>query len=664
MFIRKANNITRRYSSYATKLSINTLKILSLETILNANSGHPGIVLSAAPILYSLFRNHLNINPNDPNYFNRDRFVMSAGHGSALLYSILLACGTNLFTIDDLKKFRQFNSKTPGHPEPTSIPGIEVATGPLGQGFAMGVGMAIAEAHLAAHLNNVNKLIDHYTYVFVGDGCLQEGIVYESAAIAGNLSLNKLIVLYDSNDIQLDGKVSQASSTNIKQMFKSLNWNYIKVKKGDDIYAISSAIAAAKKSNKPTLIECKTIIGKDTSLENSHKCHGTPFDIKEIRNLRKKLKYNEKPFFINEAVYRDFKKMIDRVHKNQTLFNINLQNLEKNDINLYLEMINVMNNDFKFDVEWFNVIKTKKQESTRQIISEIIQPIIKNNESFLVGSADVSSSTKVLYTNDDLINKKDYFSHNIPYGVREFAMTAINNGITAHGGLKSMCSTFLAFSDYAKSAIRLSAISKIPALNIYTHDSITVGEDGPTHQPIEQLWSLRMIPNSYTFRPSNKVETIAAFNYWIKSKDKPINIIGSRSPFLQYDCLYDDAIRGAYVIHQCEKHKITLYATGSEVPLAIDVAKKLKRKGYPTRVVSIPCLELFLEQDSKYINSILDKSKKISIEYGSTICWNKYVDYAIGIDQFGASGRANDIIKHFKLDASGILDKIMKWIKK
>lgn len=647
-----------------SKISIDCLRALSLDQIANANSGHPGIALGAAPIFYTLFKYHLNVCPMTPDFFNRDRFIVSAGHASSLVYATMLCAGYKSLTINDLKNFRKINSKTPGHPEPHLLPGIEISSGPLGQGIAAAVGMAIAERKHANMFNVFGNLIDHYTYCFHGDGCLEEGVAYEAINLAGRLRLNKLILLYDSNKIQLDGKVSDSTSLKTKKFFESCGWNYIYIRNGNNVSKINAAISKAKRSSKPTVIEINTTIGFGSPKEGSNTCHGSPFNTREVEKMKNKWGYTNKRFEVPESVNEDFTNVIlKRADKLLNNFYKELRVLEFKDTKLYNQYIKMVNNEIEFDLEWFKDIKFKEFNSTREIVGELVNVLVKNISTLIVGSADVSSSTKIGTNSMNTFSFLNYSGQRINYGVREFAMASIVNGMTAHGSIKAIGSTFLSFSDYNKAAIRLAAIGQIPSINVYRHDSITVGEDGPTHQPVEQIASLRLIPNHYLFRPCNLYESLYALKFALHSKTAPVTIVTSRGAFKQYQTKgFEDVTKGAYVISNepNKSYHLTLIATGSEVETAIEVQDLLARKQIFARVVSAPCLELFDKQDKNYINKTLGNKPIVSIEYGVTATWYKYVDLAIGIDEFGRSGNANDIVKYYRLTPKDIVTKICK----
>ena len=644
-----------------SKITIDCLRALSLDQIANAESGHPGVALGAATTFYTLFKYHLNIYPNTPDFFNRDRFVVSAGHASSLLYATMLCAGHKNIKINDLKQFRKLGSITPGHPEPNLLPGIEITSGPLGQGIAAAVGMAIAERKLANMFNIYGRVIDHYTYCFHGDGCLQEGVAYEAINLAGNLKLNKLILLYDSNKIQLDGKVSDSTSMKVRKFFHACGWNHIYVKRGNSVSAIKKAISAAKCSSKPTVIQINTIIGYGSQKAGLNTCHGSPFTKEEVRIMKRHWKYDYAPFSIPNSVKSDFTDFINkRGSQKLTNFYSEVNLLEKRDIACYNSLIKIIDSQIAFDSNWFKNIKFKPKTATRQIVGELVNILVQNIPTLIVGSADVSSSTKIGSNSMSVFSSANYAGQRINYGVREFAMAAITNGIVAHGGMKAIASTFLPFMDYNKSAIRLAAIGHIPSINIYSHDSITVGEDGPTHQPIEQISSLRLIPNHYTFRPYNVTESIEALKFAINSKKSPVTIITSRSGFEQIEVDSKNIEKGAYVISpSTDKYKLTIIATGSEVATAITVQELLKRKHIDSRVVSAPCLELFEDQPQQYINHILGDKPVVSIEFGSTSPWYKYVDLSIGIDEFGRSGNAKDVVSYFKLTPQKIVSRIV-----
>lgn len=641
--------------TYDENLAVNTLRVLAASAITKAKSGHPGIALGAAPIMYELFVNQMNHSPKFLNYYNRDRFILSAGHGSSLLYATMLLCGFKSIKMDDLKQFRQIDSKTPGHPEPSILEGVEVTTGPLGQGIAMAVGMAIASKKAANLIGS--DLINNKIYCLFGDGCFQEGISYEAFAIAGRLKLNNLIMLYDYNGIQLDGKVVNTTTIDVKKYFNALEWDVIET--NDSLKKLSKAFAKAKKAKRPVVILCKTTIGFGSDLAGTNKIHGSPLNDEQLKKLKQTLNFDYPDFVIPEELKCIPELINKRVDSCVNEFNTNLQKLEKSDMTKYhLAVDLIQDQKASFDIKWFDKSKFASKEATRNIAGQVLAIIAQHNPNLVISIADVFSSTKIGLKSSKFITAKNWDGQNLNCGVREFAMAAINNGITAFGGLKAMGSTFMSFSDYNKAAIRLAAISKIASINVYSHDSITVGEDGPTHQPIEQLQTLRMIPNHFVFRPCSTIDTIVAFEWAIKSRHTPSTIITSRSAFDQVNVSYDEAKKGGYVIYKpSNKHVLTIYATGSEVAQAIEVAKQLKK---PTRVVAINSFELLNKQDKKYLKTIFDSSKKVSLEYGVTTAWYKYVDLAIGVDKFGVSGKSVDVINKMKLSTNDIVNLINK----
>lgn len=646
------------------KLAANTLRALSANEITKAKSGHPGIALGAAEIMYELFANQMNTCPVDPDYVNRDRFVLSAGHGSSLLYATMLLCGYKNISMSDLKNFRQLDAKTPGHPEPHLLKGVEVTSGPLGQGIAMAVGLAIASQKMANLFNTPKiELFNNYTYCLFGDGCFEEGISYEAIAIAGRLKLNRLIMIYDYNQIQLDGKVSDSTTFDTVKYFKAMGWNVVRCNNGNDLRQVKLAFAKAKLSKtKPTVIIAKTVIGLGSVNANSNKSHGSPLSEEQVVLLKKTLKYDYPDFTIPDSLKPIADRVIERTYKKVNAFNEKLERLEKTNPELYKKLMDAVDkNKFNFNHKWFDRESFPEKESTRKLCGNFLQPIALSNQNLICSIADLSSSTMMKVVNSPKIVAKDWEGQNLDCGVREFAMGAINNGINAYGGLKALGSTFMSFSDYNKAAIRLAAISRIPTINVYSHDSITVGEDGPTHQPIEQLWTLRLIPNHMVFRPTSAIDMVVAWEWAMKSKETPISIITSRATFNQVNVDYEIAKHGAYVVRSDKRHKVTLYASGSELPLALDVASQLK---VPSRVVAINSLELLLQQEPDYIESIFDKSKKVSIEFGVTGPWYEYVDLAIGTNSFGLSGKPDDVVKRFGLTCSQIVNKINKWLDK
>ncbi len=625
--------------------SIKALMMLGVHSIRKANSGHPGIVLGASPIIYTLYTKHLKIYPIQPDWINRDRFIMSAGHGSAMLYSINHLSGYNI-SISDLEMFRNF-SKTPGHPERSLEDGIETTSGPLGQGIANAVGLAIAEEHLREKFNqDDSKIINHNTYVFCGDGDLQEGISYEALSLAGHLKLNKLIVLFDSNDIQLDGKVSSSFSENTKMKMEAMGFNYILVKDGMNPSKIDEAINKAKKStNKPTFIEFKTTIGFGTSLSGTSEVHGKPLHEKEISDLESKLEWNFKPFHIPKSVYEDFKiNVIDRGIVEYSKWKGELENFKESFPKKHLSFMEYgsMKNKKAFDVFVNEIYNLKSSnEATRVSGGKILSIASKLYPNLIGGSADLSSSTKVMGLDGDF-SYKNRLGRNINFGVREHAMGSITNGINLHGNLRAFCSGFFVFTDYMKPAIRLAAIMKLPTIFIMTHDSIAVGEDGPTHQPVEQIVGLRSIPNLLVFRPGNAVEVAASYEMALSSKDKPSLIILSRQNLKPSTGDRYGSHKGAYIISN-EKKQLNgiLLASGSEVGLAIEAQKQLFKLNIDVRVVSFLSMEVFESQDIEYKKKILpDRTKMLAIEAAHPLSWYKYTRNVIGVKNLAKAAMA------------------------
>lgn len=645
--------------------TINAIKALSIAEISKAKSGHPGIALGAAAILYTLYNNHLKIDVTNPKWINRDRFVMSAGHGSSLLYATLYMSGFDL-SIKDLKNFRQLDSITPGHPEYNITPGVDCSTGPLGQGFATAVGMAAAQKHLQEKFNG---LLNYRIYVLCGDGDLMEGISYEAASLAGHLKLNNLIVLYDSNDVTLDNNLKASFSEDVLKRFSSMGWNTDTVNDGNNPVLIDDAISKAKiKNDKPTIIKIKTTIGKDSMLEGTNKVHGSPLTKEDIRQLRDKLHFDT-DLFSNISSLR--KEMANHIR----LRNLHDKKVWDNKYNLFLKssseetkrFLDSLSNDKRYDIlKLFNDFNFDDDE-LRNINGKIMNVIANNYPSFLGGSADVSSSTKTKLTSFDDFSASNYGGKNFNFGVREHAMGAFVNGV-ALSGLRPFASTFLAFSDYLKPSIRLASLMNIPVVNVFTHDSIMIGEDGPTHQPIEQLAMLRSIPNHYVYRPCDAKEVIGSWQT-ILNNDKSSSLIIARNKCKLLENTDAHLVKkGAYIVRK-EKKKLfgIIIATGSEVALAIKIADKLYKKGMDLRVVSMPCMELFEEQPSSYKEEILPVGyKTFVIERASKFGWHRYVyndKYIMGVDTFGYSGKSEDVLKRLKLDEESVYRRIEKLLK-
>lgn len=643
--------------------AVNTLRMLSVDQIENANSGHPGLPLGAAPMAYALFKNHLVRDSKDLNWKNRDRFVLSAGHGSALLYSLFYLFDYGL-SLDDLKNFRQLDSKTPGHPEYGHTRGVEATTGPLGQGIAMAVGMAIAEEKLAALYNKDDlKLVDHYTYALVGDGCLMEGISNEASSLAGTLKLDKLIVLYDSNKISIEGSTDLAFSENVCDRYKALGWDTFVVHDGNDLDEINAAIEEAKKSDKPALIEVKTKIGYGSPREDSAKAHGEPLGKEDRKSTREFFGLPDEDFYVDEDVKAHFQKIVEenteKVNEKKKIEEEYAKKYPK-EYEDYLAAFNLEKKELLEDSYYDSF---DKDMATRAISGEVLNKIAKDNIHIFGGSADLGPSNKTMLKGEEYFSADNRLGRNITFGVRENAMGAITNGILLHGGLRTYASTFLVFSDYLKPTIRLAALMNLPNVYIFTHDSIGVGEDGPTHQPIEHLAMLRSIPGIVVIRPADGRETAASLNLAFNSKNTPFVLALSRQNLPQLENSSRDVYRGAYIIkkEEGELEKIVI-ATGSEVSLALEAAKGLKG----VRVVSMPSMEMFDAQSSDYKEEILPSNinKRISLEALSSFGWHKYIGIkgmAISIDTFGASGKGAEVFERFGFTKESIRRKIQEF---
>lgn len=653
--------------------TINSIKVLALDMIDKAGSGHPGIVLGAAPIIYALYKDHLKAIPSNSNWINRDRFVLSAGHGSALLYSLLYHAGYDI-DIEELKHFRELNSLTPGHPEYRVTPGVDASTGPLGEGIGMAVGMALAERYLRT-ISNIEKknsnLIDYYTYCLCGDGDLMEGISYEALSFASAQNLNKLIILYDCNHVSLDSDTTNTFTEDIEIRFEALNFNILNVKNGNDYNEISKAIKQAKKSNRPTIIICNTTIGKDSLLEGTNKVHGKPLSKEDLNSIKTKYKITNESFTVSQEVLNYFQNTINtRVGEAYKKWEEEYISIKESDnIGLH-SLINLLERNtfvIDFDDTKFK-ISDEYNEELRESNHKIMNFISPKNPFFLGGSADLSSSCKTNLDKSSIQSEDNPVGKNIYFGVREHAMGAILNGM-ALSNLKVFGSTFLSFSDYQKPAIRMSALMNLPVTYIFTHDSVYVGPDGPTHEPVEQLTMLRTIPNFITFRPADINEIMGSWEYILKnncptalviSKEKRSKNKNTNAKFVKY---------GAYMIRK-EKYHLDgiIIATGSEVEMAMDISKELFTMGIDTRVVSMPSMELFLKQNPKYEEQLLPKDvPTFVIEAGSSIIWNRFAtkpEYIFGVNRFGMSGKTDEVIRYLKIDKNTILEKIANYLEK
>ncbi len=647
--------------------NVNALRVLAVDMIENAKSGHPGIALGAAPILYALYSKHLNIVPTDDKNILRDRFVMSAGHGSSIYYATLHTFGYDI-TMEDLKKFRVLGSKTPGHPEYNHTPGVDATTGPLGQGVATAVGMAIAQKMMASRFNKADlTLFDNYTYTLVGEGCLMEGVSYEALSLAGTLKLNKLIVLYDCNKITLDGNLDNVMGMDVASYMTSLGFNVLEVKDGNNVDEISLAITEAKKStDKPSFVIINTHIGFGTPLQDSNKAHGSILGEENVAILKQNLDVNTPKFELGKDVSRDFVFLRKRFATCEKIFKERLKAFSRAYPGDYKLLKAYMSGEFDMNV--INQIVSEKEMAGRELGNLVLNKIAENNTNIICTSADLFSSTKANINNNGFVND-NWSNRNLKVGIREFAMGAISNGIALYGGLTPVQSTFMVFSDYMKNALRLSAMMKLRVISAFTHDSIAVGEDGATHQCSEQLVGLRAIPNCNVFRPANLNETIAAYSLAL-TYDGPSIMALSRQKLKEFPSAIKDALMGAYIVGKEGKGVIDaiIIATGSEVSTALDIKANLTKEGYNVRVVSMPCMEIFEMQSDKYKDGIIPREVKsvFSIEAGSTVGWHKYTGKygkCFGVDDFGDSGTPNDMFKKFGLTAENLTKEIIKVIK-
>ncbi len=638
--------------------NINSLRFLAVDMVSNANSGHPGICLGAAPAIYKIFEK-MNFNPKLDRWINRDRFVMAAGHGSALLYSTLFYYGFDL-TLNDLKQFRKVASKTPGHPEFGETAGVDSSAGPLGQGIPQAVGMAIAEKFLANKFNKENfNIIDHYTYVLTCDGDLQSGPAYEAMSLAGHLKLNKLILLYDSNDIQLDGPISDAFSENIKKRCESVNFNYILVSDGHDLEAINQAIEKAQKSDTPTLIELKTTIGLGTSKAGKADYHGAPISPEDRKNAAKYFDYHLKPFEVDPSVKKHFEDLGNQKIKDYEKWKNLLQSYQKKFPNEYQELMQAFDQKYKIDLSKDFDQKLGEENATRNASPEIIKQISKYVPTFIGGSADLKKSTKI-YGVDG--NFPEGIGRNINFGVREHSMCGMVNGMMLHGGVKAFGSGFFCFTDYTKPAMRMAALQHIPSLFVFTHDSVWAGEDGPTHQPIEHLTALRATPNLNVVRPADFWETVLAYNNYLKETTRPTLIVLTRQNVKNVSTVsYKDFEKGAYIIKKEEMNNpiLTIIATGSEVSLVLEAIKDIKG----IRVISMPSMNNFNNQSDSFKKELIpDYENTLFVEASDASSGYRYAKHTYGINHFGYSGPGVDVAKKCKFSVNDIKKKIKELI--
>ncbi len=659
-------------STHADQLAVTTLRTLSIDAIEKANSGHPGLPMGAAPMAYTLWTKHMNHNPKNPNWFNRDRFVLSAGHGSMLLYSLLHLSGYGL-EMDEIKNFRQWDSKTPGHPEYHHTVGVEATTGPLGQGIGMAVGMAMAESHLAATYNKDNMdVIDHHTFALCGDGDLMEGVAGEAISLAGHLKLNKLVVLYDSNDISLDGDLGMSFSENIQKRFESYGWNYLRVDDGNKIEDLSEKITQAKQSaDKPTLIEIKTVIGYGAPNKSGKAdAHGSPLGEAEMKLAKDYYEWTfEEDFSVPEEVYETFNKATEELGGNaEKAWNELFSKYESAHPELAQQLQKAINGELpeNFDAE-FPTYEAGKKQATRASSGDMINAIAKTVPSFFGGSADLAGSNKTTIKGGGDFDAENPTGRNIWFGVREFAMGTALNGMALHGGLHVFGGTFFVFSDYVRPAIRLSALMGLPVTYVFTHDSVAVGEDGPTHEPVEHLASLRAMPNLSVVRPADANETKAAWKLAVTAKNHPTLLVLSRQdlPVLEQSAeLADSGVeKGAYVVSPAENPQALLLATGSEVSLAVAAQKQLAEEGIAVSVVSMPSWDRFDKQDKAYKQSVIPSTvkKRLAIEMGTSFGWERYTGDEgdiLAIDRFGASAPGERIMEEFGFTPENVVAKV------
>lgn len=661
-------------------LSIMTIRTLSIDAIEKANSGHPGMPMGAAPMAYALWTKFMNINPENPNWFNRDRFVLSAGHGSMLLYSLLHLSGYDL-SMDDIKSFRQWGSKTPGHPEYGHTPGVDATTGPLGQGIAMAVGMAMAERHLAATYNKEGyNIVDHYTYVICGDGDLMEGISSEAASLAGHLKLGRLIVLYDSNDISLDGDLNKSFSENVEERFKSMGWQVLRVEDGNNIEEISKAIEEAKlDEQRPTLIEVKTTIGYGSpNKAGTSSVHGSPLGPEETKLTKEAYAWTfEEDFYVPAEVYEHFEKNVkERGKQKEIEWNNLFEKYEKEYPELAKELKAAINGELPENWDqYLPFYEEGKSVATRSSSGEVLNAIAEKVPYFFGGSADLAGSNKTTIKGSGDFSAEDYSGRNIWFGVREFAMGAALNGMALHGGLRVFGGTFFVFSDYLRPAIRLAALMNLPVTYVFTHDSIAVGEDGPTHEPIEQLASLRAMPNLSVIRPADGNETRAAWKVALESKSTPTALVLTRQNLETIKGTKENAeegvAKGAYVISPAKSDQpdALLLASGSEVALAIKAQQILASDGIDVQVVSMPSWDRFEKQSKDYKESVLPSSvtKRLAIEMASSLGWERYVGSEgeiLAIDKFGASAPGEKIISEYGFTVENVVEKVKELVRK
>ncbi|MCM3704091.1 MULTISPECIES: transketolase [Cytobacillus] len=660
--------------NHTDELSISSIRTLSIDAIEKANSGHPGMPMGAAPMAYTLWTRFMNHNPKNPEWFNRDRFVLSAGHGSMLLYSLLHLSGYDV-SMNDIKEFRQWGSKTPGHPEFGHTPGVDATTGPLGQGIAMAVGMAMAERHLAATYNKDNfNVVDHYTYSICGDGDLMEGVSAEAASLAGHLKLGRLVVLYDSNDISLDGDLDKSFSESVAQRFKSYGWQYIRVEDGNDLHEIAKAIEEAKQDEiRPTMIEVKTVIGYGSPNKSGKSdVHGAPLGADELKLTKEAYKWTfEEDFHVPQEVYDHFKQqVVDHGAKKQQEWEELFAQYKEVYPELGKQLEQAINGELSggWDKD-IPVYEEGKSLASRASSGEVLNAIAQNLPSFFGGSADLAGSNKTMIKGTGDFTAESFDGRNIWFGVREFAMGAALNGMALHGGLKVFGGTFFVFSDYLRPSIRLAALMNLPVTYVFTHDSIAVGEDGPTHEPVEQLAALRAMPNLSVVRPADGNETAAAWKTAIESTNKPTALVLTRQnlPTLKGtdSTAYEGVQKGGYVVSPASNSNadVLLLAAGSEVSLAVEAQKVLEGEGIHASVISMPAWDRFEAQSKEYKESVIPKTvkKRLAIEMGSSLGWHRYAGDegdVLAIDTFGASAPGEKIMEEYGFTVDNVVARV------
>lgn len=661
-------------SSTVSELSINTIRTLTIDSVEKAQHGHPGMPMGAASMAYSLWKNVLNINPENPNWFNRDRFVLSAGHGSNLLYNLLHLSGFDV-TIEDLKNTRQWGSKTPGHPEYGITPGVEATTGPLGQGIPVSVGMALAERHLAETYNRKDfPVVDHYTYTICGDGDLMEGVSYEAASMAGHLNLGRLIVMYDSNDISLDGGLDLSFSDDIIKRFESFNWQYLYVEDGNDIEALQIALEQAKtEENRPTIIEVKTVIGYGSpSLQGTSDAHSDPLGKEEIERTKEFYNWKHEAFHVPQEVYEDFSSIKANGVEKEKEWNDLFDKYQNEYPELAKELKRIIHGEFPEAWDYgLPVYAEGDTLATRVASSETLNTLASKLSELVGGSADLDSSTKTRLKDYVDFNRNDYSGRNVRFGVREFAMGAIANGMALHH-LRPFVSTFFVFSDYLRPAIRLASLMELPVIYVFTHDSIAVGQDGPTHQPVEHLAAFRAMPGISVIRPADANETREAWKIAVEEKGHPTMLVLGRQglpTIKETEKLASEGVRkGAYIVSKAkDKAEGIIIAAGSEVSLSIDAQSRLSAEGIHVNVVSMPSWDLFEKQTVEYQESILPKNlhKRLTVEMGSKVGWREYAGSkgnVMSIDTFGASAPGDEVIEQYGFTVENVVNRFKELV--